>query len=117
MYVLWHMQVIVFDLDTCAAEALNGDTIVSIRYNICVPLRYLIPDLLLTDLPARFKIDTSQFEFDPTVSTKFVKIVLIVKACVSAGCLYPAGPRSSRGSVQGSLQEGEGGSEAVPYLC
>lgn len=66
------MQTIVFDLDACAAEALKGDTIISTRYNVRIPLHHLIPDLLLTDLPSQLKIDTSQFEFDPKVRVAWV---------------------------------------------
>ena len=54
-----------FQLDTCAAEALIGDTIICREYNVRVPLRHLVPDLLLTDLPADLQIDQSQLEFNP----------------------------------------------------
>lgn len=54
-----------FQLDTCAAEALIGDTIVCREYNVRVPLRHLVPDLLLTDLPSDFQIDQSQLEYNP----------------------------------------------------
>lgn len=54
-----------FHLDSCAAEALTGDTIVCREYNVRVPLRHLVPDLLLTDLPAELQIDHAQFEFNP----------------------------------------------------
>lgn len=58
---------IVFDLDACAADALKGDTIVCRDYSVRIPLRHLVPDLLLTDLPPQLNIDTSQFEFNPKV--------------------------------------------------
>lgn len=58
-----------FDLDACAADALKGDTIVCTDYKVHVPLHHLVPDLLLTDLPAQLRIDTSQFEFNPKVRT------------------------------------------------
>lgn len=61
------MQMILFDLDACAADALKGDTVVCQDYNVRIPLRHLVPDLLLTDLPQQFIIDTSQFEFNPKV--------------------------------------------------
>lgn len=56
-----------YDLDACAADALKGDTVVCHDYKVHIPLKHLIPDLLLTDLPAQFVIDTSQFEFNPKV--------------------------------------------------
>lgn len=58
-------QCITYQLDTCAAEALTGDSIVCREYNVRVPLRHLVPDLLLTDLPEDLQIDHSQFEFNP----------------------------------------------------
>lgn len=61
------VQMIVFDLDACAADALKGDTIVCSEYKVRIPLHHLVPDLLLTDLPPQLKIDSSQFEFNPKV--------------------------------------------------
>ena len=64
---MYGVQVIVFDVDACAAEALKGDTIMCPDYNVRIPLSHLVPDLLLTDLPPQLRIDTSQFEFNPKV--------------------------------------------------
>ena len=58
----------IFNVDACAADALKGDTIVCSEYKVRIPLRHLVPDLLLTDLPPQLNIDTSQFEFNPKVS-------------------------------------------------
>ena len=41
------------------------DTIYCSDYNVCVPLSYLVPDLLLTDLPPSLMLDESVFEFNP----------------------------------------------------
>ena len=57
-----------YDLDACAADALKGDTVACMDYNVSIPLKHLIPDLLLTDLPAQFFIDISQFECNTKVS-------------------------------------------------
>ena len=62
------LKVIMYDLDACAADALKGDTVVCSDYNVRIPLKHLIPDLLLTDLPTHFIIDNSQLEFNPKVS-------------------------------------------------
>lgn len=62
-----HTQMVVFRLEKCAAEALTGDTIECVDYDVHVPLSYLVPDLLLTDLPSELTIDTAQFEFNPKV--------------------------------------------------
>ena len=58
-------QLVTFQVDTCAAEALIGDTIICREYNVRVPLRHLVPDILLTDLPADLQIDQSQLEYNP----------------------------------------------------
>jgi len=58
---------IMYDLDACAADALKGDTVVCQDYKVRIPLKHLVPDLLLTDLPSQFNIDASQFEFNPKV--------------------------------------------------
>ena len=71
-----HDQMIVFDLDACAADALKGDTIVCSDYNVRIPLHHLVPDLLLTDLPQQLRIDTSQFEFNPKVMLGWVGLLL-----------------------------------------
>ena len=56
-----------FGLEACAADALKGDTVICSDYKVHIPLKHLVPDLLLTDLPPQFEIDTSQFEFNPKV--------------------------------------------------
>ncbi len=58
----------VFDLDACASDALKGDTVVCQDYKIRIPLRHLVPDLLLTDLPPQLNIDVTQFEYNPKAS-------------------------------------------------
>jgi len=55
----------IFSLEDCAAAALQEDVIECKEYNIEVPLIDLVPDLLLTDLPAQWHLDISKFEFDP----------------------------------------------------
>jgi leucine-rich repeat kinase 1 len=58
-------ELVMFQVDACAAEALIGDTIVCRDCNVRVPLRHLVPDLLLTDLPADLQVDQSQLEYNP----------------------------------------------------
>ncbi|XP_068741133.1 leucine-rich repeat serine/threonine-protein kinase 1-like isoform X3 [Montipora capricornis] len=54
-----------FTLSTCAATALDYSTM-SCPYHPdkVVPFRYLIPDLLMADLPRHFLLDESEFKFE-----------------------------------------------------
>ena len=58
-------------MEKCAAEALIGDTIEYTEYSLRIPLSYLIPDLLLTDLPPHLIVNLAQFQFSPEVSTTY----------------------------------------------
>ena len=60
-----------YPLEKCAAEALIGDTIECTEYSLRIPLSYLIPDLLLTDLPPHLTVDLAQFQFNPEVSSTY----------------------------------------------
>ena len=64
-------QMYIFPLEKCAAEALLGDNILCPEYKVRVPLSYLVPDLLLTDLPSELTVDLSVFEFNPRVRTMY----------------------------------------------
>ena len=57
----------IYPLEKCAAEALIGDTIECSEYGLRIPLSYLVPDLLLTDLPPHLTVEISQFQFNPQV--------------------------------------------------
>jgi hypothetical protein len=61
-------QIVIYPLEKCAAEALIGDTIECTEYSLRIPLSYLVPDLLLTDLPPHLTVELSQFQFNPQVS-------------------------------------------------
>ena len=61
------LQIVIYPLEKCAAEALIGDTIECSEYNVRIPLSYLVPDLLLTDLPQHLTVDVAQFQFTPQV--------------------------------------------------
>ena len=63
-----HVQIVIYPLEKCAAEALIGDTIECTEYSLRIPLSYLVPDLLLTDLPPHLTVDIAQFQFNPQVS-------------------------------------------------
>ncbi len=86
--VFVYVQMIMYDLDMCAADALKGDTVVCQDYKVRIPLRHLVPDLLLTDLPPQFSIDASQFEFNPKVSGGCVLggVVELLVICVTGSC-------------------------------
>ena len=70
----------IYPLEKCAAEALIGDTIECTEYNLRVPLSYLVPDLLLTDLPPHLTVEISQFQFNPQVCG----VCVCVHVCVCA---------------------------------
>ena len=76
---------IVFDVDACAADALKGDTIVCVDYNVRIPLSHLVPDLLLTDLPPQLRIDASQFEFNPKVRSWCGRRCCLISNMFAAG--------------------------------
>ena len=62
-----YVQIVIYPLEKCAAEALIGDTIECTEYSLRIPLSYLVPDLLLTDLPPHLTVDLAQFQFNPQV--------------------------------------------------
>ena len=66
LFCFW--QIVIYPLEKCAAEALIGDTIECTEYSLRIPLSYLVPDLLLTDLPPHLTVELSQFQFNPQVS-------------------------------------------------
>ena len=54
-----------FTLPTCAATALDYSTITCPHHpEKVVSLRFLIPDLLMADLPHHFFVDQGQFKFE-----------------------------------------------------
>lgn len=54
-----------FTLPTCAATALDYSTITCPYHpDKVVSLRFLIPDLLMADLPPHFFVDQGQFKFE-----------------------------------------------------
>ena len=59
-----HTQFVTFQLESCAAKALTDDTMLCQEYDVRVPLRHLVPDLFLTDLPEHLQIDYTQVEVD-----------------------------------------------------
>ena len=54
-----------FSLEDCALQARSSRTIFSSEYNTDVPLEHLVPELLLTDLPAELGMDVGQLEYQP----------------------------------------------------
>ena len=54
-----------FSLENCAMQAMSSHTIFSRDYNTDVPLEHLVPELLLTDLPAELSMDTAELQYTP----------------------------------------------------
>lgn len=60
-----------FTLPTCAATALNFETIACPYHpDKVVSLQHLIPDLLMADLPRHLLVDPSQFKFEARESQR-----------------------------------------------
>ena len=62
MYRIWHADFLNYFF---LAPSSLQDTILCSDYNVHVPLSHIVPDLLLTDLPKEFIVNTSQLDFDP----------------------------------------------------
>ena len=56
---------IVFKLEDCALQARKSRTIYNAEYDTYIPLDHLVPELLLTDLPDEFKMNTASLEYNP----------------------------------------------------
>ena len=54
-----------YSLEECALRARSSRTIYSHDYNTDVPLEHLVPELLLTDLPAELNMDVDQLQYNP----------------------------------------------------
>lgn len=58
-------RTIALPLEACCYLALTRDHLVVKSWGISVPLRQLVPDVLLTDLPDELKINYDEFQFNP----------------------------------------------------
>ena len=60
-----------FPLDTCAYAAIDHNEIICIKHpDQPVRLELLIPEIMMTDLPQKFRITEESLDFDPDTSKK-----------------------------------------------